>query len=198
MQLDRALAQLSEIHAQVLRSEVYRGYRARPCLWTAAIAVIAALLQERLLPAADGAAYARYWSAVGLIGVALPAFDLWSGRIARHESWRRTLTVAGQLVPALAVGAALPWLLLRHGDAAIAWLPGLWVTLFGLGLFASLPYLPRAVLWVATFYLCAGALLLLDARPGLPSPWSVGLPFALGQLAAAGVLWTSLERRDGR
>ena len=42
MRLDRALDDLAEIHAQVLRSEVYRGYRARTCLLTGGLVLAAA------------------------------------------------------------------------------------------------------------------------------------------------------------
>ena len=35
MQLDKALSQISEIHAQVLKTEVFRGYRAATMLVTA-------------------------------------------------------------------------------------------------------------------------------------------------------------------
>ena len=38
MQLEKALSQISEIHAQVLKTEVFRGYRAATMLVTAAVA----------------------------------------------------------------------------------------------------------------------------------------------------------------
>ena len=195
MQLDRALAQLSEIHAQVLRSAVYRGYSARTCGITAVLALLGAGMQDALLPALAPEGFALYWSALALACAALFVGDALRGRGTCAESFRRTLTVVSQLLPALLLGAALPWMLLRAGPDAWPLLPGLWASVFGLGVLASRPYLPRAIGWVGTFYLLAGAVLLLATEPGSVSPWSVGIPFACGQLGSALVLWFHLERR---
>src|SRR5262249_5979389 len=99
-----------------------------------------------------------------------------------------TRQVAAQLLPCVAAGAVVTPCLLRGGAAA--WLPGLWATLFGLGLVAARPYLPRLVGAVALFYLAAGALLLARAAdaPTL-SGWQVGLPSGAGPLLAALVLY---------
>lgn len=195
MHLDRALAQLSEIHAQVLRSAVYRGYSARTCGLTAGIALLGAAVQEHLLPDLAPSGFALYWSILALACAALFVIDALRGRGACAESFRRTLTVVSQLLPALVVGAALPWVLLRVGSDAWPLLPGLWSTVFGLGVLASRPYLPRAIGWVGLYYLVAGGVLLLAAQPTAPSPWSVGVTFALGQAASALVLWFHLERQ---
>jgi hypothetical protein len=74
-------------------------------------------------------------------------------------------------------------------------LPGLWAICFGIGTFASRPYLPRASGWVALFYYAAGFTLLWIA--GGPEPltgWWVGGTFGVGQLIGALVLWWNLER----
>ncbi len=194
MHLDRALAQLSEIHAQVLHGAVYRGYSARACGLTAAIALLGAVAQPHVLPAAHAEAFALYWSGLAVVCALVAALDPFLWRAERTESSRRTLTVVLQLLPALVVGAALPWLLLRAVPAAVSTLPGLWAMLFGLGILASRPYLPRAIGWVGLYYLLVGSALLLRSEPGTLSGWSVGVPFALGQTAAAAVLWFQLER----
>lgn len=194
MHLDRALAQLSEIHAQVLQGSVYRGYSARASGVTAGIALVGAVAQDRVLPAAGAEGFALYWSTLAVACAMVAALDPFLWRSARTESSRRTVTVVLQLLPALLVGAALPWLLLRSVPAAVPMLPGLWAIVFGLGILASRPYLPRAIGWVGLYYLLVGSALLLRAEPGPLSGWSVGAPFALGQTAAAAVLWFQLER----
>jgi hypothetical protein len=75
-------------------------------------------------------------------------------------------------------------------------LPGLWAVVFGLGVFATRPYLPRAVGWVGLYYLTAGAFLLGRSPFAELSGWSVGGVFGLGQLATALVLYWNLERSD--
>jgi hypothetical protein len=49
---------------------------------------------------------------------------------------------------------------------------------------------------VAGFYLFTGLLVLISARQGLSlAPWCMGVPFAVGQFAAAAILYWTLERR---
>ena len=198
MRLDRALDDLAEIHAQVLRSEVYRGYRARTCLLTGGLVLAAAAADSVAGAARTPESFALYWSGVALICAGVALVEVLTGAGARRETLRRTLTTAAQLVPALVVGAALPWLLRDAGERAAAILPGLWCAVFGLGLFASLPYLPRAVGWVALYYVVVGLALAACATPGPSSPWSIGLPFLVGQVASASVLRRPAERRDAR
>jgi hypothetical protein len=65
---------------------------------------------------------------------------------------------------------------------------------FGLGIFASLPYLVRASGWVALYFYVAGALLLWTAGGrDVLSAWSVGGTFGVGQLLTAAVLYWNLE-----
>jgi hypothetical protein len=100
-------------------------------------------------------------------------------------------------VPALAAGAIATVALLRLEHPAPVLLPGVWASCFALGIFASRPYLPRAIGWVALYYLAAGAVLLWNVGPApVPSPWTMGLTFGLGQGATALVLHMNLERSD--
>ena len=74
-------------------------------------------------------------------------------------------------------------------------LPGLWQVIYSLGIFASCRLLPRATFWVAVFYLGTGlAVLALAHEASALSPWAMGLPFGVGQLLAAAVLYRTLER----
>jgi hypothetical protein len=51
---------------------------------------------------------------------------------------------------------------------------------------------------VAVFYLIAGAVcLVLSHGEAALSPWAMGLPFGIGQLLVAAVLYWSLERCHG-
>jgi hypothetical protein len=76
-------------------------------------------------------------------------------------------------------------------------LPGIWAITHGLGVFASRPYLPRTVGWVALFYLAAGVALIALAEPGIAlSSWTMGITFGVGQLALAFVLHRDVDRVD--
>jgi hypothetical protein len=101
----------------------------------------------------------------------------------------------GQFLPSVAGGAAIAACFTQLSASLVPLLPGLWAVCFGLGTFASRPYLPRASGWVALFYVAAGVALLWNAMGPEPlTGWRVGGTFGAGQLLAAIVLWWNLER----
>jgi hypothetical protein len=70
--------------------------------------------------------------------------------------------------------------------------------IFGLGVFASRPVLPRPLLVVGVWYVAAGLGVLLLARGEQAlSPLAMGVPFGVGQGLAAVLLYLTLERRHG-
>ena len=155
-----------------------RGYRALPVSLTAGAALLAALLQPSALGASPApGAFLAYWILVA--GLALTVAGGFIGyRYLFRETdaeRRKTLRVVGQFIPCLAGGALATFLLASIGENAIRLLPGLWAILFSLGVFASRPYLPRAIGWAGLFYLLAGARLLSQAgSPSAFSPWGIG------------------------
>ncbi len=196
MHLEKALEQISEIHAQVLKAEVFRGYRAVTMLVTAAIAVVAAALQPSLMEVTTPLAFVLYWAVVAGFSAAICAFDMYrSAHVTaqRGQRWR-TLLVVSQSVPALLVGAVATAILIQRPGYGAA-LPGLWAMFFALGIWSSRPYLPRAIGVVALFYLMAGTWQMSQMESGvMPSPWGMGLTFGVGQVAVAMVLYLNLER----
>jgi hypothetical protein len=196
MELQRALDQISEIHAHVARGSVFRGYRALTMALTGLVALLCAALQELVLPTPDLHTFVLEWVAAAGACAVICGMDLWRQR--RTREWRRlrqrTVPVLAQFVPAIVVGAVLTGVLVDTEHAVL--LPGLWATVYGLGVFSSRPFLPRAVGWVTLFYLTAGAVLLATADPTrVPGPWGMGAAFGIGQLFLALVLHVNLERR---
>ena len=179
MRIDEALSQLSVIQEQVLRSETFRGYRAISVAATSALAIVAACVQGLLLEPSTVTDFVLFWIVVASLSIVGIALDL-AWQLRRCIDRRNTWLALRQLVPALGVGAALT-LVLLGGDHE-AKIPAVWALCYGLGVVASLPYLPRGLGLVALFYLAAGVCLLLPAfaRP-LPSPYV----FAAGQGLAA-------------
>src|SRR6185503_10232346 len=154
----RALDQIAEIHQQIAKGEVYRGYRSLPVALSGLIGLIAAWLQPSRLGAADPVGFVLYWTAIAA---------------ARR--------VVGQFLPSVAGGAGIALCFTHLSAALVPLLPGLWAICFGIGTFASRPYLPKASGWIALFYYAAGFTLLWIAR-------------GVGPLLAALVLWWNLER----
>ena len=138
--------------------------------------------------------FAVYW--IGIAAVCRDGVRDRLGRAGRSSKSRVALsTVLAQFLPSLFVGAAVTVVLLNVDAGAAARLPGWWALLFGLGVFASRPYLHRSVGWVGASYLVGGSALLIVAEPGVvPSPWTMGLTFGAGQMLLAAVLYRAVER----
>ncbi len=199
MELREALTQISEIRQQMARTEVFRGYRAVPVAFSGALAVLAAVLQTIVVPdpSRQATEYLLLWAGTAALSALVPAVEM--GLRSRTSVLRREITwlAVEQFVPSLVAGGLLTLVLAQAAPECLWLLPGLWQILFSLGVFASCRLLPRATFLVAFFYLFSGLTTLAAARGDAAfSPWAMGLPFGVGQMLAAGVLYRTLECRD--
>jgi hypothetical protein len=199
MEVSKALDQISEIHGYLAKGEVYGGLRSVPVALSGLCGLLAAAVQDRFITASDPVGLVVFWTAAavvsGFVGGSEILFNylFWEDCFSR----RRTRRVVGQFLPCLIAGVAVTVGLVRADPAYVALLPGLWAILFGLGIFASRPYLPRTSGWVALFYFTAGTMLLvLFPEDRGVFGWEIGMTFGTGQMAAALVLYWNLERRD--
>jgi len=197
MDVPQALDRIEEIHAQIAKGEVFRGYRPVPVAIAGAVGLLAGWLQPRLVPEGDGARFLGFWLAVALLNLGVNAAVIATGyaRCGSRFARRHTRQVVGQFVPCLLAGGAVSLGLPSADPGLVRVLPGLWALLFGLGVFASRPYLARATGWVALFFVVAGTALLAFpgrdlARLGLVH----GAVFGAGLLAAALVLHLDVPR----
>lgn len=195
MELDRALAQVAAIQDQIARSEVYRGYRSVPIAASGVIGLVAAWMQPRGL-AADPLSFVAYWMMIALCAGFVGTSEIVYNYIVHDDALarRRTRRVVGRLLPSLLAGAIVTASFGHLGAALVPLLPGLWAICFGIGIFASRPYVVRASGWVALYFYVMGVVLLWIARgPETLSPWAVGGTFGVGQLITAAVLYWNLE-----
>jgi hypothetical protein len=193
----RALHQIAEIHQQIAKGEVYRGYRSLPLAASGLMGLAAAWLQPATLGTADPIGFVLYWAAIAVgAGFVGSSEIIYSYAVHQDGPGRRqTRRVIGQFLPSVAGGAAIAVSFTHLSAALVPLLPGLWAICFGIGTFASRPYLPKASGWIALFYYAAGFTLLWIARGPAPlTGWWVGGVFGVGQLLAALVLWWNLER----
>lgn len=197
-EVNDAIERISQIHEHLAKGELYRGFRPVPVAVTALLGLAAAAAQTVIVAPGDLARFPWYWAGVALVCGAAGTADIAHAYLTREDRFarRRTHQVLGQIVPALLAGAAVTAALGR--DAAwVPLLPGLWVVLFALGVFAARPYAPRATGWVALGYLLAGAWMLRAATPDTAvMGWRLGAVFAAGQAALALVLHLDLERAN--
>jgi len=203
VELREALQQINEIRGHLATTETFRGYRAVSAAATGLMAVLTAVLQAWLIrdAASDPLRYVVLWTATAVLCLAGSGLQVLYVYLLQQSAHRRATTriVTGQLLPALTAGALVTVTLGCRGLAEICLLPGLWAVLFGMGVFASRRHLPRAIGWVALFYLLSGAAVLAFLPgPAALSPWLMGSVFGIGQSVAALVLYWNLERNGQR
>ncbi len=181
------------------RTEVFRGYRSVPIALSGLVALSAGAVQPFLSPdpALEFRLWLLLWMGAAVLSVALCSAEM-AVRFQRTRSGlerERIRQAVARFLPAVVTGGLLTFVLAELAPESRHLLPGLWAILMGLGIFASLPMLPRATLYVALFYVGAGLLSLALARDMHAfSPLAMGLPFGAGQLSAAAVLYLTLER----
>jgi hypothetical protein len=199
MELRDALTQISEIRRQMARTEVFRGYRSMPVAFSGLLALLAAGFQALWIPepTQNPAAYLTLWLGAAVVSALAAGAEMALRAYSAGDSLSRTITwlAVEQFLPCLIAGGVLTFVLVLTSPNNLWMLPGLWQLLFSLGIFASYRLLPRATFGVAVFYMVAGFLSLILAQgDDALSPWVMGVPFAVGQLYAAAVLYWTLER----
>lgn len=201
MDLHTALSDISAIRLQIAKTQTFRGYRSVPTAFSGFLAASAACIQAATIsqPNEQLDAYLSLWIIVALAAVVAVGAEMvvrgWIAQsaLAREATW---LAVT-QFAPCMIAGGLVTGVIAGFAPESAWMLPGLYQIFFSLGVFASYRLLPRPIFWVGAFYLAAGLCTLTLARgPYELSPWAMGLPFALGQFAAAAILYWTLEHRD--
>jgi hypothetical protein len=189
MEVRDALDQLDRIHEQLTKTEVYLGFRVPAVALVGCLGLLAAAGQAWVVPPGEPESFVWYWSAVGAAGLLVGMGAAVRSYLFREDDFerRRTRRVMGQFLPCILAGGLLT-LALARTDALVPLLPGVWAVVFGLGVVAVRPHLPRAVGMIGVGYVLAGGLL-LAWRPAEPSGWCVGGVFGVGQLVTAAALW---------
>jgi hypothetical protein len=197
LDVPRALTEIAEIRASLAKAEVYRGYRSVPIAASGIVGFGAAWLQPATLSTSDPTGFVLYWAIVAFVAGSVGASEIVYNYIVNEDEVgrRRTWQVTGQFLPSLLAGVIVTVSLLHLSASLVPLLPGLWAICFGLGIFASRPFLPRASTLVAFYFYVAGTALIWTAEaPTAMSGWHVGLTFGIGQLIGAVVLYWQVER----
>lgn len=192
MDLSRALADLAEIRRHIAKGEIYRGYRPVPVAASGLIGIAAAWLEKPGLGPDNPVGFVLYWSLVAMLAGLVGTSEIIHNYVVHDNAVerRQTRRVIGQFLPSVLGGAIITGSFVRLNPALVPLLPGVWAICFGLGTFASRPYLPRASMIVAFLYYAAGVALLWNARVEALNGWWVGGTFGAGQLVAAIVLYS--------
>jgi hypothetical protein len=200
--LNEALTEITAIRRQIVRTAEFRGYGPMTVAMTSLVAIAAAGVQARFLPGAahEVATFLAVWIATAVIATSLIGFEMVIRSRTMHSGLAQEMIfhAVEQLVPSLIAGVLITAVLIRVAPENVWMLPGLWQIVFSLGVFASARFLPRAVFAVAAWYLVAGLVCLAwAAGERTLSPWTMGLPYGIGQLLAAAILQWSETATDG-
>jgi len=192
-ELRQALAEIRTIRTQVARGTQFLGYGPRSIAVSGVLALAVAAIQSRWFSGSqrDTVAFLEVWVATAAFSVLLSAWETVSRARRLHDGFAKEMThaAAEQFLPAIVAGILLTVVLVKAAPQVTWMLPGLWELVFSLGVFASCRFLPRSMFCVGLWYLAAGlGCLAIESVYQTLSPWSMGIPFGVGQLLVAFVL----------
>ena len=199
--LDKALADIIAIRSQIAAGTAFRGYGPAAMAATGAIALTTAILQFLLLhdPTGNPLTFFFGWAAAALLSSALIWIEM-QARSRRHHSGLADAMIhqaVEQALPAGIAGLLLAVMQWKFAPETLWMLPGLWQVLVSLGVFASVRSLPRSVALAGAWYFVAGfTVLLLASQSHTLSPWTMGLPFAIGQSLMATIFYFATGEAD--
>jgi hypothetical protein len=199
--LDKALADIFAIRSQIAAGTAFRGYGPATVAATGGVALLTAILQYLWLdgPTSRPIAFFAGWTVAALLSAALIWIEM-QARSRRHHSGlahAMVLQAVEQFLPAGIAGVLLAILLWKFAPETLWMLPGLWQVLVSLGVFASVRSLPRSIALAGAWYFLSGfTVVVIASQSHTLSPWTMGLPFAVGQLLMAALLYFASGDND--
>ena len=198
--LDKALADIVEIKSRLAQSSEFLGLGPVALAASGALALLVATAQSILPRATEPLPYFAAWVATAVIACALIGAEMLR-RSRRHHTGLADQMIREAVlhfVPAGVAGAALLAFFAQYAPDQLWLVPGLWLILVSLGIFAAARSLPQGMIYAGAWYLLGGFTVLLLAAAGHTlSPWSMGLPFALGQSGIALLVHRATEAENG-
>jgi hypothetical protein len=191
--LRKALADIGSIRQQLAAGTMFRGFGPAVVAITGLLAAATATAQSLWLgdPAQQPLLFLAQWAATAVVGAALIGAEM-IARTRRHHAGLADAMLHNaveQSLPAGIAGAAVGIVLIAFAPETLWMLPGLWQVFLGLGIFASVRSLPRAVALAGAWYVATGVFVLVQSsQTQALSPWTMGRPFVVGQLMLAAIL----------
>jgi len=190
--LREALADISAIRTQVALNTQFRGYGPASIAASGVMALVIAFVEAHWRnDAHDFPAFLSIWVGTAAITVVLTAFEAITRARRVHSGFANQMirAAADQFLPAVTISILLTVVFARFAPQDLWILPGVWQLLFSLGVFSSCRFLPKPTFAVGIWYLVAGLYCLVVQSTSRDfSPWSMGIPFGIGQLFVAGIL----------
>ncbi len=198
--IERALAQISDIKAQMAASTHFRGYAPEMLVGIAAISALVMLAQS-IWPddlAASNLQHVLIWGALLVLSNVVIGIESVSRSRWQHGGMAPAMLQSALRVqlPFGAVGVIIAIGICRFAPDAAWIVPGIWQLLIALVAFSSHAMLPRAIVWAALWYSLTGtAAIVLAGVQGHFSGWMMGMPLIVGHLFIA---WTLKQEGDNK
>jgi hypothetical protein len=197
-ELQQALSEIHAIRHQVARGTQFRGYGPASIAFSGILAFVVAWGQTEWGGRAqhDLTLSLVIWISAAAVSVGLAGIETFARARRVHFDLAQEMlqSAVEQFLPALVVGVLLTGVLIRVAPSDSWLLPGLWELIFSLGIFASCRFLPKQMFAVGVWYLAAGLGSVIAAGgPKSFLPWTMGIPFGVGQLLVAAVLQLCIE-----
>src|ERR1035441_6136314 len=196
-ELYKALGDITSIRRQVAHSTEFRGYGPATLATTSGFAILAMGAQAVWLPNAviHIAAYLAIWISTAILSAGLIGVQMVTRTHRIHSGMADEMIrmAVEQFLPAAGAGALMTIVLVRAVPSALWMLPGLWQVIFSLGVFSSCRFLSRPMLAAGVWYLLSGLTCIMLADGRALSPWAMGVPYGVGQLLVAGILYFTAE-----
>lgn len=198
--LDEALTEISSIRRQMAQSTEFRGYGPATLTATGVLAVLAALAQRHWMaePLQHVTAYVGLWFTIALLSAALIGAQMYTRARRLHSGLADDMIqmAVEQFLPAAGAGLLVTIVLVLYAPAAVWMLPGLWQVIYSLGVFSSCRFLPRSTALAGCWYLMTGLVCLALGDGRALSAWTMAVPYGVGQLLVAMVLWRAAHESD--
>jgi hypothetical protein len=201
--LNKALGDISSIRRQVAQSTEFRGYGPATLTGTGVLAIVSAVAQQLWLPdpASRVPAYLGIWVGTAVLSAALIGTQMYTRARRIHSGMADEMIrmAVEQFLPSAGAGALVTLVLactIPKALYALWMLPGLWQIIFSLGVFSSCRFLPRPMIAAGLWYLFTGLICIALADSRALSPWAMGIPYGVGQLLVAGILFLDARERN--
>jgi len=199
--LDKALADIIAIRSQLAAGTAFAGYGPAAIAATSVVALVTVVLQYSFLkdPTHHPLTFLFGWALAALLSAAMILTEMIARSRRRHSGLADAMIhqAVEQFLPSAVAGVLLAIVLWKFAIESLWLLPGLWQVLVSLGVFASVRFLPRSVAIAGAWYFVAGfVVLLIASHDHALSPWTMGLPFVIGQALMATILYFASGERD--
>ena len=198
--LHKALGDISSMRRQMARTTEFHGYGPATLAATGVFAVVAAGVQNRWVPdpANHLSAYLSIWIWTAFLSAALIGVQMHTRTRRIHSGLADEMIgmAVEQFLPSAVAGALITVVLVRYVPHVSWMIPGLWQIVFSLGVFSSCRFLPRAMVMAGAWYLLTGLICVAFADIRAFSPWAMAIPYGIGQLLVAAILFFTAEAGD--